>query len=184
MHSVVHDLRLTIRHLARHRTFTAIVLATLALGIGATSTFFSILNGVALRPLPFENPDQLVAIERVARSGAVRSRIASTQVATVREAAGLSSAVAYVTRPVTISGSGAAEQVTGAEVSGDLFALLGVLLQRGVSRLDGDGAPAAVISHDVWTHRFASDPAAVGSIVSIDGTAHTVVGIAAAGFGL
>lgn len=183
MHSILHDLRLTFRHLVRHRAFSAIVLATLALGIGATSTFFSILNAVALRPLPFENPNELVAIDRVARSGAVRSRIAAAQLATLRDAAGLSSAVAYVTRPVTISGAVAAEQVTGAEVSADLFALLGVPLLRGHSRFAGDDAPVAVISHDVWAQRFASDPAAVGAIIGIDGTAHTVVGIAAAGFG-
>src|SRR5687768_8586442 len=99
MDSLIQDLRFSIRQLARHRAFTVIALVTLALGIGATSTFFSILNSVALRPLPFPDADRLVVIDRIPQTGAVRSRISGAQFATVREAAPLDSAVAYVTRP-------------------------------------------------------------------------------------
>jgi putative ABC transport system permease protein len=189
MDSVIQDLRFTIRQLARQRAFTLIALVTLALGIGATSTFFSILNSVAFRPLPFLDADRLVAIDRVAPTGAGRSRISGAQFATVREAAPVDAAVAYVTRPVTVSagaagaGGAAAEQVAGAEISGDLFGLLGISLHTGRSLRTGEREPVAVISHEVWTRRFASDPAALGALVSLDGTAHTIVGIAAAGFG-
>src|SRR6187455_2318329 len=104
MDAVIQDLRFSIRQLARHRAFSFIALVTLALGIGATSTFFSILNSVAFRALPFRDADRLVAVERVAPAGAARTRISGAQFATVREAAPLGAAVAYVTRPVTLSG--------------------------------------------------------------------------------
>lgn len=181
--SVIQDLRLALRQLTRRRAFAAIVLATLALGIGATSTFFSVLNGVALRPLPFQAPDELIAISRVAQSGALLSRMSGAQVATVQDGApALASVVAHVSGPVTLSGEGGAEQVIGAEMSADLFALLGVPLQRGRSLQAGDPAPVAVISHELWTRRFASDSGAVGATIRIDGTPHIIVGIAPAGF--
>ena len=141
MHGISQDLRVAFRQLARRRTFSAIVLVTLALGIGATTTFFSILNGVALRPLPFASPDRLIAVERAARGGAMRSRITAEQFMSVREAAGIADAVAHVSHPVTLSGDGVAVQTAGAEVSGDLFALLGVPLLRGRSIARDEPSP-------------------------------------------
>ncbi|HET7697067.1 MAG TPA: ABC transporter permease [Vicinamibacterales bacterium] len=182
MHGISQDVRVALRQLARRPAFSAIVLATLALGIGATTTFFSILNGVALRPLPFADADRLVAVDRAARGAAVRSRLTVEQFISVREAAGIAEAVAYVARPVTLSGEGGAVQAAGAEVSGDLFALLGTPLLRGRSIGDGDTSPVAVIGHDLWTGRFGASDAALGASIAIDGVPHTIVGIAPAGF--
>lgn len=183
--SIVQDLRVAVRQLARHRAFSAIVLVTLALGIGATATFFSVLNAVAFRPLPFPDPDQFVSVQRARRAGDGTSRMPYVTFAELgRTTAAVSSPVAYAPRTVTLSGRGVAEQVPGADVSGDLFALLGVPLERGRSLRPADaGAPVAVISHHVWTRRFDSDPAVVGATLVIDGSAHTIVGVASAGFG-
>lgn len=183
MNGLIQDLRVALRQLARRRTFAAIVLVTLALGIGATTTFFSILNGIALRPLPFQDADRLVAVERTARGGASRSRISAGQFAAVADSAALAGAVAYASRPVTLAGDGGAVQATGAGISGDLFALLGVPLQRGRSIGPHDSEPVAVISDDLWTRRFGSSAAALGATISIDGIAHTVVGVAPPAFG-
>lgn len=68
MDGVIQDVRVALRQLARHRAFSAIVLVTLALGIGATATFFSVLNAVAFGPLPFSDPDQLVSVQRARRA--------------------------------------------------------------------------------------------------------------------
>lgn len=182
MTGILQDVRVALRQLARRRTFTIIVLATLALGIGATTTFFSILNGVALRPLPFPEAERLVAVDRAARAGSIRSRLSRDQFASVRESSVVAGAVAYVSRTVTFSDDLGAARTTAAEISGDLFSLLRVPLQRGRSVADGEVRPVAVISHDLWTRRFGSSQAALGASVAIDGVPHTIAGIAPDGF--
>src|SRR5918993_3762515 len=143
MDSLTQDLRLAFRQLGRRRAFSAIVLATLALGIGATTTFFSVLNGVALRPLPFVDPDQLVAVDRVEPGTLIRTRMTLEQFASIRDSRAIATSAAYVARSVTLSGDGAAaESAAGAEMSGDLFGVLGVGLQRGRTFSSAD--PAAV----------------------------------------
>lgn len=184
MNGIRQDLRVALRQLSQRRAFATIVIATLALGIGATTTFFSILNGIALRPLPFRNAERLVAVDRTARGGANRSRISVEQFADVTESAAIAGAIAYATRSVTLSGGdGGAAQAIGAEVSGDPFALLGVPLQRGRAMAPHDVLPVAVISHDLWARRYGISAAALGATISIDGTAHTIVGVAPPGFG-
>ena len=183
MNGIVQDLRVAVRQLSRRRAFTAIVLATLALGIGATTTFFSVLNGVALTPLPFRDAGRLVAVARVAGAGTPRSPMSPEQLPVVQDSPVLAGVVAHASRSVTLAGDGGAVQATGAEVSGDLFALLGVPLLRGRWISPGATAPVAVISHDLWTRRFGAAEGALGATLSIDGTAHTIVGIAPEGFG-
>jgi predicted permease len=183
VNGIVQDFRVALRQLGRRRTFSAIVLVTLALGIGATTTFFSILNGVALRPLPFPDAERLVAVERVARGGAVRSRVTAQQFASIRESPSLAGAVAHVSRPVSLSDDNGAIQTVGAEVSGDLFALLGAPLWRGRSLSRDETLPVAVIGHELWTRRFGASDAALGATIAIDGVPHAIVGVAAEGFG-
>jgi putative ABC transport system permease protein len=182
VNGIVQDFRVALRQLARRRTFSAIVLVTLALGIGTTTTFFSILNGLALRPLPFADAERLVAVERIARGGAVRSRITAAQFRAARESAGIAQAVAHVTRAVTLSGADTAVQTVGAEVSGDLFALLGVPLLRGRSIARDETLPVAVVGQDLWARQFGSRDTALGATIAIDGVPHTIVGVAPEGF--
>ena len=182
MTSLLQDVRVALRQFAHRKTFTAIVLLTLALGIGATTTFFSILNGVALRPLPFPGSERLVAVERGTPAAPARARVTAEQVDAVRGSAGFADAVAHLARPVTLSGEGAAVQTTGAELSGDLFALLGVPLESGRT-FARDETGVAVIARDLLARRFGSGRAALGATIAIDGAPHTIVGIAPDGFG-
>jgi putative ABC transport system permease protein len=182
MEGVIQDVRVALRQLERHRAFSVIVLVTLALGIGATSTFFSILNAVAFRPLPFPDPHRLISIQRTGPSG-ISPRIPFEAFDELRNARNpTSSVVAYVPRMLTLSGRGPAEQAPAAEISGDLFALLGIPLQLGRSVEDADHR-AAVISHDVWMRAYGSDRAVLGAEIVIDGATSTIVGVAPAGFG-
>jgi putative ABC transport system permease protein len=184
MDSVFQDVRVAARQLAARPGFTAIVLMTLALGIGATTTCFSLLSAFALRPLPFANPDQLVAIEAVERSASGPASPTFDTFNLLQESPELlSGSVAYAPRAVTVSGATAAERVAAAEVSGDLFALLGVPLERGRSLTGAvpDGR-TAVIGHNLWTRRFGSDPAIVGAALMLDGEPFTVSGVAAPAF--
>src|SRR5687768_6948759 len=132
MSTFLQDLRVGARQLAGHPSFTLIVIVTLALSIGAMTTCFAILNAVAFRPLPFTDPDSLVAVHLIDRRGGGWSQLPLGSFAAVERAPGVfSGAVAYDTRAVTVSGAGVAERVQAASLSNDLFALLGVPVQIG-----------------------------------------------------
>jgi putative ABC transport system permease protein len=179
--SLLQDVRFAARQLTEHAGFTAIVLLTLALGTGATTTCFSLLSAFALRPLPFFEPERLIAVQALERSAGGLAAPTFDTFGTLRETSGLlSDSVAYASRSATVAGSAAAERIAVAEVSGDLFALLGVPLERG-QPLTPDHR-MAVISHDLWTRRFASDPAVVGGPLTLDGELFTITGVAATRF--
>src|SRR3954462_1046614 len=105
MSTFLHDLRVAARQLSRHPGFTLIVVVTLAFGIGAATTCFSILNGVALRPIPFADPDRLVAVHLFDRRGAGWSRLPLDTFAALPTAGVFSASVAYDTRVVTVAGN-------------------------------------------------------------------------------
>src|SRR4051812_48161975 len=122
MNTLPHDLRVAVRHLAAHPGFVLIVVVTLALGVGATTTWFAVLNGVAFTPLPFADPDRLIAVNLVDRQSARRSRPSLDTFTTLHQANAVwSAAAAYDPRSVSVAGAGIAERVQGAEVSNDLF---------------------------------------------------------------
>jgi putative ABC transport system permease protein len=181
MDNLLRDIRFAARQLAATPGFTAIVLLTLALGTGATTTCFSLLSAFALRPLPFADPDRLVSILVMERSAGGPSAPTFETFRAVSQTAGLmSGSVAYAARSVTVSGSVAAEQIPAAEISGDVFALLGVPLQRGRSFTPRERL--AVISDSLWARRFGSDAAIVGMPLMIDGEIFTIGGVAAPRF--
>jgi putative ABC transport system permease protein len=184
MDNLLRDLRFAARQLTANPGFTAIVLLTLALGTGATTTCFSLLSAFALRPLPFADPDRLVSVRAVERSAGAASAATFDTFKRLGGTSGLfAGEVAHVSRAVTVAGSAAAERVQATEISGDLFALLGRPLQRGRSfTADQAGTPTAVISHALWARRFGLDPAVVGSALMVDGQLVTITGIAAPKF--
>ena len=182
MHSILPDFRVAWRQIGRHRSFSAIVVVTLGLGIGATTTFFTLLNGFLFRPLPYGDPDRLVAIhgvELTANRGEFRLTYGTftelTQAVDVLE-----SAVAYDTRAFN-AGTAPAERVEGAAISGDLFSTLrvGMAIGRPFSATEHRNAGAvAILSHAFWTRHYASDPAVLGQTLLLDGAAHVIVGVA------
>lgn len=184
MSTFLHDLRVAARQLAGHPSFTLIVIVTLALSIGAMTTCFAVLNAVAFRPLPFTDPDSLVAVHLVDRRGGGWSRLPLGSFAALEHTQGVfSGAVAYEARAVTVAGAGVAQRVQAASVSHDLFALLGVPVHMGRPLAATDASTrVVVISHDLWVDGLGSPPDVIGTTLSMDGDTYVVIGVARRGF--
>lgn len=188
----MNDLRYSVRTLSRMRGVAAVAIATLALGIAATTTMFSAAYAALLRPLPFADPDGLVLLfttRTTPREGLVLSRwsrpLIDTLVTSVRSYESIAS---FTPTLVSVSGEGGdPDQIDGEIVSPDYFATLRVapVLGRTFSpaedRAPGD-APVAVLSDRLWRRRYGRDPALVGGTVRINDVPLTVVGILPAGF--
>lgn len=184
MRTFLQELRVAARQLAGRPGFTLVVVTTLALGIGATTTCFAVLNGLAFRPMPFSDPDRLVGFYLVDSRGFGGSSVSLNAFSALEQTRGtFSGSAAYETRAVTVAGAGLAERVQVAEVSGDVFSLLGVPLQRGRALTAADaGTRVVIIGDDLWVRRLGSNPDVLGTTLSLDGDPYVVVGIAGRGF--
>ncbi len=188
MGSLGRDLRYGLRTLRRTPLFTVVTLLCLGLGIGLNVTVFTFVNGIFLRPLPFAEPDRLVGIyENDLERGFTRSSVAWGNFAAWRERSGsFSTLAAYDDRSLNLTGSGDPARIPAAAVSHELFAVLGTAPARGRHFTPADdepGAPGTVIlSHGLWRNRFTLDPAVIGTTLTLDGEAHTVIGIMPEGF--
>jgi putative ABC transport system permease protein len=181
--TLMQDLRYAIRSAIRRPGFSAIVLSTLALGIGANAAIFSVVNGVLLRPLPFAAPDGIVQITHTEPSWLV----SEPEFVDYRDGArSLSGTAAFAVRAATLTGNDAPERVQIARVSAGFFEILGTRPVAGrilVPEDDKRRKPRVVmISHAIWTRRYGADPALVGSQIRINDVPVTVVGIMPAGF--
>jgi putative ABC transport system permease protein len=186
---LLHDFRYAARTLRRNLGFTAVVILTLALGVGANTAIFSVVSGVLLQPLPYGDPDQLVTVWENNRSHSNHmGQVSPPNFADWREQNdGFSAMSAGYWWSATITGGAGAERVLGAAITpGTLQGVLGVSPSRGRSFLPEDGTegaePVVVLSHALWQRRFGSDPSVVGATVEISGVSRTVVGIMPAGF--
>ena len=183
--SLWQDARYAIRALRRTPAFTVAALVTLALGIGATTTVFSIVYGVLLRPLPYGEPDRLVQLwEQSARTGNDRNPVSVPNYQDwVVETRSFSAMAAYAFNRYTLTGRGEAEQVQGAQLFGDAFAVLGVrqLAGRGIGLADAR-ANVVVLSEGLWRRRYGANPAILGTSIRMNGEPYTVVGIVPARF--
>lgn len=182
------DLRYGVRALRKQPGFSLVVVLTLAVGIGTNSTIFSFANGVLLRPLPYANPESLVALDETSPKRNVTSMgvsfpnfldwRAQNQV--------FEDIAAYTEGTYTLVGGGEPEQIRGAGVSSGLFEILGVTpaLGRTISpEEDRPGSETVVIlSHGLWQRRFGSVPGIVGRTISVNDRQHTVVGVMPPGF--
>jgi len=178
-----HDVRYALRLLRKHPATTLVSITNLALGIGATTSIFSLIYGVLLRPLPYPRADRVVAVERAMRSAPVDPDTTAAKYLFWREhqrtfaslAAGLDS------RLVTLATRDRPERIEQHPVTADFFRVLGlkpVLGRTFVPDDDRPGAAAAVLSQKLWQRRFARGPEALGSTLSLDGHDYTVVGVA------
>jgi predicted permease len=179
------DLSYALRRLRQSPGFTLVAVATLALGIGATSAIFSVVNAVLLRPLPFPEPDRLV---RVAQTWEGRPAVYSPQnfLDVEAQATSFSGIAAIDTSGVTLTGRGTAARLEGAEVSASFFDVLGVRPLHGRGFVGGENEPGhekvVVLGYALWRDRFGADPGVVGRTVSLDRQPHVVVGVAPPGF--
>jgi len=179
------DLRHAVRILRQAPAFTLLVVIVLAIGIGATTSIFSIVDGVLLRPLPFPDPDRLIAIQSAVR-GEDDGTASVPDIADLQAAHTVQDVVGYTGGSVILTGHGEAKTLLTAFVTGDLMRTLGVPLLRGRSFTPDDvqigAAPVAVISERLWTERFGRQPSAVGATATIDGQPFSIIGVAADSF--
>jgi putative ABC transport system permease protein len=183
--TLIRDFRHACRQLARTKGFTAGAALTLALGIGASTAVFAVLDAVVLRPLPFVQPDRLMALRSADGRGIPHQLSYPDFFDYRRQNQAFEHLVSYRDADFTLTGSQPPIQVPGEIVSWDLFPMLGVQPQHGRGFLPQEeepGAHAVVLSHSLWTRRFGSDKGLLGKPVRINGGLFTVVGVAPAGF--
>ncbi|HEV7505087.1 MAG TPA: ABC transporter permease [Thermoanaerobaculia bacterium] len=183
MNALISDLRFAVRVLLKSPGFAVVAVLCLAIGIGANTTIFSVVNAVLLRPFPFADPDRIVAIhETQPKNDVDRAGLSYLDYRDLREqSTSFAQTAAYTGRSITFSDSDEPERVVGGAISASLFPLLGVKPALGRHfREDEDqpGAPRVVLlSDEIWKRRFNGDPAIVGKTLLINAAAHTVVGV-------
>ena len=188
--TLAQDLRYAVRGLVRMRSVALVAIATLALGIGATTTMFSVVYGALLRPLPFTDPDRLVILfhtQVTPRDGLARLRWSRPHIKNLQATARSFDHIAsFSSTLVATSGDGDPEHLDGEVVSPEYFRALRVTAFAGRTftaeedTIDAD--PATVISARLWRRRFAADPAVVGKTMIINDAPLTIVGILPDGF--
>src|SRR5260370_5769606 len=185
------DLRYALRTLRQKPGFAAVALCTLALGSGATTVMFTLVDGVLLKPLPYRAPDRVVALkektEQATRWGNLWAFAYPNFLDCRRESRSLALA-AWRYGGGTVTSPGDAEYVDGRQISSGLLSLLGVTPSTGRAFLPEEdrpgAAPAVIISHGLWQRRYGASPSAIGALLVFDGNSYTVVGIMPAGFRL
>jgi putative ABC transport system permease protein len=184
--SVLQDMRYAARMLRKSPGFAAIAILTLALGIGANTALFSVVNGVLLNPLAYPHPNQLTAIYGTT-PGVYRGPITYLNFLDwQRDARTFSSMAMYRNQDYNFIGKGWAERLSGYMVSAGFFSTLGVQPVLGRTfRPDDDrvgSAPVVILSGGFWARRFGSAPDIVGKHITLNGTTYTVVGVIPASF--
>jgi predicted permease len=190
------DGRFALRSLLKSPGFSAVVVLTLALAIGATTAIFSIVNGVLLRPLPFAAPERLVQVEEIAQVGGPGPVLAADVPEFRRQSQTIERLTGYAQTIRHLQGTGDPERVTTIAVDQDFFAVLGTQPLVGRTPGPGDTQPVVVLSERLWERRFNRDPGIISRSIVLDGNTfdpvqqrtvvqrreHTVVGIMPARF--
>jgi putative ABC transport system permease protein len=187
METLLNDIRYGIRSLLKRPSFTAVAVVTLALGIGANTAIFSVVNGVLLRPLPFVSPDRLVMLWGVDKQGpSEKVPVSHPNFVDWRSRNQVFEQLAgFASGEMTLTGRGDPLRLRGALVTANLFPLLGVTPQRGRTFLpeeDQPGTHVVILSHGFWQRRFGSDPNVLQQTLTLDGQAFAVVGVMPPGF--
>ena len=206
MTSLWQDLRYGFQMLLKHPAFTAVAILTIALGVGANTALFSVVDAVLLKKLPVKDPDQLVLFTatwnaekfgpggfdgsnpRDPKTGLTTGTSFPMQTLTRlrQEKAAVSDVFGFYPLQMNLNAGGQAEVVSGQIVSGNYYGVLGVPAIIGRTIMDADdnlgATPVAVLSHRFWSTRFSSDPSVVGKQVNINNVAFTVVGVTPLGF--
>ena len=177
------DIRFGLRTALKNKGVTGLAVACLAIGIGLNTMMFSVTDGVLVQPLPYQDPDNIVALYLTQRENGVdRNGLSWLDLQDWRERARSFSTVAGIQyRSFTISDGGDAERYAGGAISHDLFPLLGVgpQLGRGINAEDDrpGGEPVVLLSDDLWDRRYNRDKSIIGRAIQVNSRPHTVVGI-------
>jgi len=187
--SFLRDIRHGVRSLARTPGFTAVAVLTLALGIGANTAIFSVVENVLLKPLPYPHPENLVEIwntypPQVPKGGLSPGDYADWH----QQATSFSEMGAYaeISKGFNLTGDGEPQRVLVGYASSDLFPMLGARVVTGRSFVPEENragsAPIVMLGHRLWQSQFGGDPAVVGRTVTLDNKRYTIVGILPSGF--
>ena len=187
---LMQDLRYGLRMLRRHAGFTAVAAVTLALGIGANTATFSVLEAALLRPLPYPAADRLVMLWENVNIPAYKNDQNTPAPGNFndwrRQSQSYSGMAAIASRAWNLTGSGNPIRISGEAVSSDFFEVLGIepaLGRRFTAADDSAGSErVAMLSHGLWSDRFGGDPSAVGRTLLLDDVPYTVVGVMPRGF--
>ena len=188
MESLIQDIKYAVRMLLKSPGFVAIAVLTLALGIGANTALFSIVNGVLLRPLPYPRPSELVVLSEKTANFESSSISYPNFLDWQRSNSSFASMAAYRSDDFSITGSGEAERVRLGMISAGFFEILGVSPVRGrLFTTDEDrlgAAPVVLISAGLWQRKFGAAPDIIGKRITMNGVGYTVVGVVPATFQL
>jgi predicted permease len=175
-------IRYGLRQLRRNPGFAAVAILTLALGIGANTAIFSVVQGVLLSPLPYREPDRLVLVALYNRTLKYPTSLSYPDFLDwQRSSRSFQQIAAFKPQGFDLTSPGAAEHLDGNEVSSGFFSTLGVKLSLGRDFSPQEdrygGVPAAIISNRLWQERFAGSPMALGVVIALSGTDYTIVGV-------
>lgn len=181
MGTLIQDVRYGLRMLVKSPGFTLIAVLTLALGIGANTALFSVVNGVLLNPLPYPNPSQLVAVAEKFPPFPEASISYPNFLDWVRMNHTFSSLAAYRHTDFNLTGSGDAQRLNAVQVSASFFSILAVkpVIGRDFSPQDDirAAAPVAMLSGRFWKDKFGASPDVLGKVLNLDGTGYSVIGV-------
>ncbi len=182
MQTLLQDLRFGARMLLKNPGFTLIAALTLALGIGANTAIFSVVNAVLLRPLPYPEPDRLVFIYNTKLKMLMEGEFLRLR----DQARSLESVSLYTSTTYTLTGMGEPERVSSGTASGELFNVLGASMKLGRTfKLEEEPVEkdnVVILSHGFWQRKFASNPGVLGQSLALDGRNYTIVGVLPQGF--
>jgi predicted permease len=176
------DLRFAFRQLLRNPGFTTVVVLTLALGIGATTAIFSLINGVLLEPLPYEQPGQLVHLWEMRPNGHPGDVSSGAFMDWKEYSTSFEGLSSVRSAAANLTGTGQPERINGMRVSANFLSILREQLEVGRGFLPeeeqpGGGSKVVVLSHGLWQRRFGGDTNLLGNSIRLDGESHVVVGV-------
>ena len=180
---LIQDVRLAIRSLIKTPGFTAIAVLTLALGIGANTTIFSVVQSVLLRPLPYDDPDRIVEIMETHPDRDWTISFSHPNFWDLWDQNdSFETMAARGGTSMNLTGFEAPERVFGSAVTADFFRVLGMDALHGRVFLPGEDQPAgnariAILGNGLWTRRFAADPDVVGQTITLNSNSYTVIGV-------
>ncbi len=186
MDALLNNLKHTLRVLRRSPVFTLATVAALALGIGANTAIFSVVNAVLLRPVPFPDPDRLVFFMTAGPNGSGPGASPAKFAKFRQETSVIQNPAAFRAGVVNLTGGDVPEQLRSGQVSENFFRLLGAPIIRGRAFSTEEDRPrgpkVALISEGLWARRFGRDPDIIGRSLSLSGEAYTVIGVVGASF--
>jgi putative ABC transport system permease protein len=183
MDRLLQDLRYAVRTLLHNPGFAALTILCLALGIGVNSTIFSVVDTVAIRPLPFHDPDKLVGLYTTHQANGIdRGNVSYRDLQDWKARTRAFAEIAAVSgRSLTLADTDEPERFTGATITANMFPMLGIqpILGRQIRpEEDTPGGPRVLmLSHGVWQRRYASDPSVIGRTITVNGSPHTVIAV-------